>query len=104
MFYDNEFLNQYECVASFEVGEGYDFDTTVILKKDGNFFWAYDSGCSCPTPFEGYNHEGMLERLNSSSRWDDSWKAFESHVNNLYGGTRTEKASFLDEVESIIGR
>jgi hypothetical protein len=34
----------------------YSFDTTVVWKdKDGIYYWASDSGCSCPSPFEELN-------------------------------------------------
>ena len=34
----------------------YEFDLTVVLKResDGQLFYAEDSGCSCPTPFENH--------------------------------------------------
>jgi hypothetical protein len=30
------------------------FDTTVVWFKEGQFYWASDSGCSCPSPFETF--------------------------------------------------
>lgn len=46
----------------------YSFDTTVVWKhEDGTFYWASDSGCSCPTPFEDYT---SLEDLSSGTKWD----------------------------------
>lgn len=43
----------------------YSFDTTVVWKdEEGNFYWASDSGCSCPSPFEDYN---SLEQLNKGT-------------------------------------
>lgn len=42
-------------VASVDQAGDYEFDTLVILAHEtGTFFWAADSGCSCPTPFEGF--------------------------------------------------
>lgn len=33
----------------------YSFDIFVLWKhEDGTLYWAYDSGCSCPSPFEDY--------------------------------------------------
>lgn len=101
-------IEGFEAVAELETGGSYEFDTTLVLKKnDGRFFWVHDSGCSCPIPFENVSCEADLTPLNSASRWDESWKAFESFVMEQYDGAgvgRSGKAKFLDEVESIIGR
>lgn len=43
-----------EIVGTVEVPMGYEFDMFVIwMDKEGrSYYWASDSGCSCPTPFE----------------------------------------------------
>jgi hypothetical protein len=43
-------------VVSIDQAGAWEFDTLTILKHKtrGEFFWAADSGCSCPTPFEGF--------------------------------------------------
>lgn len=41
--------------------EAYSFDLTVVWRdKSGTLYWASDSGCSCPSPFESH-HLGNLE-------------------------------------------
>lgn len=37
----------------------YEFNKTVIWKKldDNTLLWDYDSGCSCPSPFDGIGDE-----------------------------------------------
>lgn len=37
--------------------EPYSFDTLVVWEEisTGRHWWARDSGCSCPTPFENYH-------------------------------------------------
>lgn len=46
----------------------YDFDLTVVwVDKGGNYYWASDAGCSCPSPFESYN---SLEDLNTGTKWE----------------------------------
>ena len=33
----------------------YDFDTTAVwISADKTLYWASDSGCSCPSPFESF--------------------------------------------------
>lgn len=47
-----------EKVAELDFSSGcYEFDITAVwVLKDapGKFYWASDSGCSCPSPFESY--------------------------------------------------
>ena|SRR3990167_3902905 len=49
--------------------EGYGFDLTVVWKevKSGKLYWAHDSGCSCPSPFEDYVSVDMLNPLSCYS-------------------------------------
>jgi len=36
-----------------DVDACYSFDITRVWKhQDGTLYWAYDCGCSCPSPFE----------------------------------------------------
>jgi hypothetical protein len=36
--------------------EPYEFDMTVVWKdKEGQLYYASDSGCSCPSPFEDFD-------------------------------------------------
>jgi hypothetical protein len=52
-------------VADLDFSSGsYEFDTTAVWVNDKvkKFYWADDSGCSCPSPFEGFS---TIEQLNS---------------------------------------
>lgn len=44
-------------------GFTYEFDMTAVWYRSGalvpQFFWADDSGCSCPTPFENTSYEEL---------------------------------------------
>lgn len=58
---------------SFEQGAEYSFDTFLVLvTSEGRVFQCTDSGCSCPTPFEGYSAESVekcgMEEIHSFSR------------------------------------
>lgn len=38
----------------------YEFDTHILLQhENGTLYYCQDAGCSCPTPFEGYNLTNM---------------------------------------------
>lgn len=42
--------------------DDYGFSMTVVWKdKDGKLYWAFDSGCSCPSPFEDFHDINQLE-------------------------------------------
>jgi hypothetical protein len=89
-----------EIVGTLEDEPNYDFNMVVVWKdKDGVAYWAHDSGCSCPCPFEDYQTVDSLEVLNKQS-----WDGFESACNNLYQVSRDEVDRFLRLVEREVGR
>lgn len=54
----------------------YNFDMLVVWQhEDGRLFYATDSGCSCPSPFEDYHSIDSLTEIT-----DESWEAFEAAV------------------------
>jgi len=55
----------------------YEFNELVVWQhEDGRVFFAQDSGCSCPSPFEDYT---SLEDLTPVTT--ESWEVFEKAVN-----------------------
>ena len=62
--------------AEFEYSDGcYQFDTRVVWKdKQGQLWTARDSGCSCPTPFEGYNLSN-IDMLMNTDMIREEWKS-----------------------------
>jgi hypothetical protein len=82
-------------IGEAEFSDGcYQFDTTVVWQdiETGAFYYADDSGCSCPSPFEGEDRTTItqIERLQDlidhlekrktesyryTSEWDTSAKA-----------------------------
>jgi len=54
-----------EIVDTLEANLSYEFDMFVVWKDERNkLYWASDTGCSCPTPFDSYD----LSTLNRGSR------------------------------------
>ena len=54
----------------------YSFDMLVVWQhEDGRLFWGGDSGCSCPSPFEGQDSIDNLTEIT-----EDSWSEFEEAV------------------------
>lgn len=50
-----------EIVVSEDAADSYEFDIFLVVRhlETGRLFWAQDSGCSCPTPFEGHDFSSV---------------------------------------------
>lgn len=85
--------------AEIEYSSGsYEFDTRVVwLHKDGRYFTARDSGCSCPTPFEDYSLEN-LDRLDVA----EIEREVQAEMQHSYKSIDANAAgAFLDKLRSI---
>jgi hypothetical protein len=83
-----------EVIADLELYEpNYSFDTVVAWRhvESGEVYWAWDSGCSCPIPFENYKSLEDLTRLSS-----ENFAELEDLVKNCY--QPNAKADFLRDV------
>lgn len=70
-------------MLTFEADLGYEFDIIAFFAtQNGNVYFAQDSGCSCPTPFEDFDKESqdeclqLMERVancDHAERLFDSW-------------------------------
>lgn len=68
-------------VVEFDFSDGcYQFDLTAVWTKEGDkkFYWSDDSGCSCPSPFEGIS---SIEQLQSGP-----FKEVRNHLNSRFDG------------------
>lgn len=55
-------------LANVDVADNYEFNAVIAWQHlDGSIYWASDSGCSCPTPFEGYISLADLNKIASQS-------------------------------------
>lgn len=80
-------------VAEIDFSNDYDFDKVVVWENErGERFWAQDSGCSCPCPFEDYHDIASLERLTSNS-----WSYFEETVRGHSNYTGADVDRFLND-------
>lgn len=72
-FYRVEEMTIYSCPEKYgleivatvrEEDSSYDYDIFVVWKdKEGQLYYAHDSGCSCPVPFEDFENKDALTRL-----------------------------------------
>lgn len=74
-FYNPESLDLEEVGVIDDPAADYSFDYLVVWKhKDGDLYWASDSGCSCPSPFEDYNSLDQLEHVKKGDQFSDEVK------------------------------
>lgn len=93
-----------EIVGTLDAAIGYEFDTLIVFRdiESRDLYYAADSGCSCPTPFEGFTRLSDLTRIDPHHL-----DAFEQAVhswNDEYGPKvgSGEVARLLREVRDAI--
>lgn len=76
----------------------YSFDKFVvwIRKKDGVLFYGQDSGCSCPSPFEGVTSVQGLSELKNMKAFEQELRAWGSQ----YYDAQTLQ-SFIDRISVV---
>jgi hypothetical protein len=96
-------------VGEIEWGSGhYEFDLTVVWQhEDGTFYWAEDSGCSCPTPFEEFTKVADLNPLTSLSEFanhlDDKMLNLHHSYKESYGDQYAPQVVALIEKLHALG-
>lgn len=68
-----------------DTASSYEFDKLIVLERlsDKQLFWATDSGCSCPTPFEDIGAD-ELTSISNPHEYEEFAKAVTQHCTN-YG-------------------
>jgi hypothetical protein len=76
----------------------YEFDLTVVWRResDGKFVYAEDSGCSCPSPFEGTGIDDVTV-LRKRGGLNDFKAHCAERESNSYDGARTAEIAELME-------
>ncbi|WP_329168319.1 hypothetical protein OG709_29940 [Streptomyces sp. NBC_01267] len=71
----------------------YEFSVLAVWQRaeDGVLFWATDSGCSCPSPFENHGSVNDLQRI-------DDVTAFVREVRSWATGEEIQR----DDVERLV--
>lgn len=83
-------------VAELSKEPDYDFDMIVVWRhEDGTIYWAHDSGCSCPSPFEDYCSLSDLYKL------PDTMRELRLAVDRQCGTTLEEQIKFLSIVQRL---
>ena len=68
IYYQPEKFNL-ESIGSVDIADSYEFNIIAVWKHKptGKLYWAQDSGCSCPTPFEDYTSLEKLEEITENN-------------------------------------
>lgn len=74
----------------------YQFDMVCVWwHEDGSIYYAHDSGCSCPSPFENISSMDDLTRL------EGGWAALDAYLVGLNGSTRSYAADCAEVVNKV---
>jgi hypothetical protein len=80
----------------------YDFDLTVVwVDKEGTYYWASDSGCSCPSPFEDYN---SLDSLDRGTKWEAISYLTETMKTHYNGQSDYATQQVANAMQKLAGR
>lgn len=86
-----------EKVAELDFSDGcYNFNITAVWTKAGEkkFYWADDSGCSCPSPFENYSEHEQLE--------SGGFKQIRDHLNSRFDGDAWGQYVKITELHPVL--
>lgn len=86
-------------VGEVERRGGYEFDTFVVWQanSDGRLWWAADSGCSCPVPFEGVSFADGLTEVHTFQELIDAINTWRNEYPD-----DTSKHSWDGEIGSLL--
>lgn len=85
-------------VSSVDLGEVYEFDIFVVWTDGRTLYWADDSGCSCPIPFEDITTVADLQTGSAA----ECLRAFDAWLNEprlLANRSASEASSLRAAVE-----
>lgn len=106
-YYHPDIYNQPEAFGLTLLGEvnwydlAYEFDFSIVLvDKDGFFYLERDSGCSCPSPFEGYTN---LEELSKMTR-SEVIAELQDTLSNVLGDRDSTYNYVSPQVEQDVAR
>lgn len=112
IYYNPEKLDL-EIFGTLEADLSYEFDILLVVKdkESGKLFYATDSGCSCPTPFEDFYYhmdgETNLEPLNKNT-FEDFKNEVKNHHNYEWGGgggiTNSQRRYLVDKVKKYLNQ
>jgi hypothetical protein len=89
-----------ETIGEAQWGEAcYDFDLTVVWrnKATGQLYYADDSGCSCPSPFEDHR---VVDDLTAATL-AEVLTHLKARAEETYGASLSDAADLIERVASL---
>ena len=81
----------------------YSFDDLVVWQhEDGRLFYAQDSGCSCPSPFEDFTSLESLTLITNET-WESFQKAVLEHA-SWREDDDDERSSFTADKAELVAK
>lgn len=105
-YYSNIYYHPENCGLTIfdqiDTDRDYGFDMFIIfLKEDDTLWWATDSGCSCPTPFENINENDLSPiTLNNFDNFDSALKSHRNISIDEYMEMSNRARQYLKEKNS----
>jgi len=88
-----------------EPGLSYEYNTLCVWQdtKTKRVFYVQDSGCSCPTPFEGYFYRAAGADTNLDEVKETNFFVFEQAVNN-FPVQMSERQDLIKKVADLLAK
>jgi len=88
-----------------EEGLSYEYHTLLVVQhvESKRVFYAEDSGCSCPTPFEDYHFHSPDETNMTEVTQGDSFISFERDVTN-FPAPEKYRQELIDKVKKLVNK
>jgi hypothetical protein len=90
---DNVYLPEvhgFEAFGSASTGGGYDWGEFGVWLKDGVFYWASDSGCSCNGPWEDFWGGELVLDFDGQGSAHDTIRALNKWSGSQYAADGSE--------------
>lgn len=103
VYYDTKDCGLEQVDVLDEEGLSYEFNTFLIVQDiaTGRVFYATDSGCSCPTPFEEYHFNSADDTNLTEITLGDSFTSFQREIEG-FRGSQEEIEKAIDSVKAIL--
>ena len=108
-YYDKDLYNQPEYFGLTQIGHiddpesCYSFDDLIVWQhNDGRIFYAEDSGCSCPSPFEQHTSLDDATEVTDAT-WDAFQRAVTEHCREYRNGDDPQAADKTELLAKVAG-
>jgi hypothetical protein len=104
VYYDPKECGLEQVATLDEDGLSYEYNTLLVVRDvaTGRVFYAQDSGCSCPTPFEDYHFRGS-DDTNLDEVTAGNFEGFQRSVEG-FPAPQDERGILIDKTREALER